>query len=351
MRASGSWGKIAQRILGLSPFQVGPNTLTEGGLIQSGEDRAEWEAGQEGRSPQHTLKEGAARSDAALGIREYAEFIDAPESRIFVCLHAPLQDPVGLVVICSPIQAEFEKNYRREFLLARSLAAVGLAALRFHYRGSGNSDGEAADATLETMHADAVTAVEWLIERTGVSDVGFVGTRWGGLVAAEAAARYNRAPLALWEPVLDPARYFRDALRSRLMRDLKYGATNRLSSAALRSELERTGFVDLLGYGIYRALYNDAMGRLLVNALAGEPRPVLIVQISPETDLRGDLATLVAGLKGRGFPMTAEVIADKEEAWWFADGRGEAAEARPGAKALVSITSQWFVSRFDEERR
>ena len=292
----------------------------------------------------------ASRSDSTLGIREQVEFIEIGGSRLFACLHAPLGDPVGGVVICSPIQAEFEKNYRREFLLARSLAARGLAVGRFHYRGSGNSDGDAEDATVQTMLEDAHAVVGWLKDRTGISEVGFAGTRWGGLVAADAAAQYDPAPLVLWEPVLEPPSYFRDAFRSRLMRDLKDGATNRLSSAALRAELERVGFVDVLGYGVYRGLYDDAIGRRLVTALGERPRPVLILQISPEGGLRSEYSSLVTELRSLGFAATAEVIADKEEAWWFADGRGEAAEARVGARALVNLTTEWFVARFGEAR-
>jgi len=161
------------------------------------------------------------RVDRRLGIVETLGFFGSGPLRMFGCTHAPQGRALGGVVICSPVLGEFLRNYRNEVMLARDLAVSGFAVQRFHYRGSGHSDGEWCDATFETMRDDAIVAAEWLKAATGVSDIAFVGTRWGALIAASAIPRFPMAPLVVIEPPLDCSRYFREVLRWRLMRELK----------------------------------------------------------------------------------------------------------------------------------
>ena len=53
---------------------------------------------------------------------------------------------LGGVVACPSIYQDLFAGYRDEVLLARSLAARGIAVQRFHYRGAGHSDGDVAGA-------------------------------------------------------------------------------------------------------------------------------------------------------------------------------------------------------------
>ena len=248
---------------------------------------------------------------------------------------------------------DFDRIYRREFSLAASLAARGFAVQRFHYRGSGNSEDTTGDATLETMAEDALTAAERLTDMTGADRLGFVGTRLGAFVSATAARSYGSAPLALWEPVIDPSRYFREAMRSRLMRNLKLEAMDsgsrlaagekaRSSISTLEESLERTGFADIIGYPLSRSLYYGLQYRSLVDEI-GVPRPIQILQVSLDTRLRGEYVSLAERLEAGGCEVQRRVIADKEEAWWFVDGRAGVDEHGPGETKMVEATTEWFV--------
>lgn len=53
--------------------------------------------------------------------------------RMVACTHLPATQPIRGEVICSPLHAEFLHKYRKEVMLAPSLAASGLAVQRFHY--------------------------------------------------------------------------------------------------------------------------------------------------------------------------------------------------------------------------
>ena len=132
-----------------------------------------------------TMPRAASRTRRvdAIGIVEEIGFVDSGGRQMFSALHRPDGASNAAVVICSPIQAEQLRNYRREVLLARELARQGLTVQRFHYRGSGNSDGSPADVTFETMLEDARTALRLMQDRADGA-IALVGTRLGASVAA-----------------------------------------------------------------------------------------------------------------------------------------------------------------------
>ena len=84
---------------------------------------------------------GPARTDLVAGIEEEVGFLEASGSSLFVCQHRPLGPVTGAVVICPALFVDQLRNYRAEVSLARRLAASGVLVQRFHYRGTGHSDG------------------------------------------------------------------------------------------------------------------------------------------------------------------------------------------------------------------
>ncbi len=94
---------------------------------------------------------------------------------------------------------------RRMFAqLARQLGARGLAALRFSYRGHGDSEGDHGDVTIERELDDARAALAFLARQPGVDGarLGVVGMSLGGLVAAGAAGTHPEVrALVLWSAV------------------------------------------------------------------------------------------------------------------------------------------------------
>ncbi|MET0146500.1 MAG: alpha/beta hydrolase [Ilumatobacteraceae bacterium] len=257
---------------------------------------------------------------------------------LFGCRHEPADGPIAAgVVVCPPILTDFGANYQREVRLGRRLAATGIAVQRFHPRGMGHSDGAAVDVTLDSLVADARSALNRLREQTGVERVGLLGTRFSGLVAAAVAAddRSGAVPVVLWEPVTDPRRYMRDGLRARAVHALERGAHD---GEEPHDELARRGFVDVLGLPVGPGLFNTPADRGLGAGLGDHPRAVLLVQLEERDALRPSYAELVGSWRASGFDVT-DVCCPVEESWWYVPDRLAAADD------LLDVTSAWLTEQ------
>lgn len=85
--------------------------------------------------------------------------------------------------------------------MARELMRKGIAALRFDFRGSGESEGDFVDMTVEGEISDALRSLDFLQAQPELDPhrVGVLGLSLGGLVAACVAGRDARVKsLALW---------------------------------------------------------------------------------------------------------------------------------------------------------
>lgn len=300
-------------------------------------------------SPPRGKPAGASRIDHDRRIQVHVDFLDAGPERMIGFLHTPLDPPRGGVVLCSSLHAEMMGNYRKEVLLAERLAERGLAVQRFHYRGTGNSGGLDADVTLDSLQDDARTWHQNLLDKTSVADVGFFGVRFGALAAAGAANASPGAPVAFWQPVLDPQLYFREIFRSQLMRELKSGKGPGPGATSLDDQLTSAGIADVLGYSIHETLYKSTLGRLLSDELGPAPRAGLIVQISRQAELSSDLATLVAEWEGGGWRASTHVEVH-EPAWWFVGEDWKAEELREETTALVEATAGWLADQLDGDQ-
>lgn len=287
----------------------------------------------------------AARVDTDAGVREQVAFFGGTQ-RLFGMTYLPSNPAVG-VVICSPIHAELLRNYRREVLLARSLVHSGYAVQRFHYRGSGNSDGEPADETFESLCEDTEAAVQRLVEASGVEQLVFVGTRLGAVVAATIARTRDAIGLAMWEPVLNADRYFREIFRGHLVSGLKRADDG--SGRKPQQELREMGSVDVLGYSIDRALYESVRRRRLVDDLAVVPTEVLLVRIGGSKHLAGEQEALVSGWRDAGARVETHQLAGSEP-WWFGMTPEMIEDEPDRATGLVEVTAEWMRRSVSRQR-
>jgi alpha/beta superfamily hydrolase len=282
--------------------------------------------------------QAARRVDGGGAFTEEASFFGSGRQRIFGVEHRPAASPTGGVVICPSIHAEFVAGYGIDVSLARALASRGIVVQRFHYRGVGHSDGDFEEITFTTMREDALVAAGRLVGQAGGAPIAFVGTRFGALVAASAAADHAESPLALIDPTLEATRFFRDAWRAALIRDVKSGMTARAPGEKLSDVLARDGTIDLLGYPISRPFYESANGRELVTEM-GHGRRILVVQLGRSSSPRADLQEASTELQRRGCRVDLERVAE-EVTWWFPPG----AEAeQPKRRGLIEVTAAWLI--------
>ncbi|HJW60720.1 MAG TPA: hypothetical protein VJ931_13905, partial [Actinomycetota bacterium] len=104
---------------------------------------------------------------------------------MFGCRHMPASGhTLAGVVVCSPLFTDADVNAHREMRIGRWLARAGIAVQRFHYRGTGESDGDPARISFGSLVDDARRATAHLRDQCGVERIGFLGSRISALVAA-----------------------------------------------------------------------------------------------------------------------------------------------------------------------
>ncbi|MBN8727810.1 MAG: alpha/beta hydrolase [Xanthomonadales bacterium] len=131
---------------------------------------------------------------------------------LFGVFHRPREPRAGVLVL-PPFLQEFPLSNRLFALVADVLAQDGIAVLRPHYYGTGDSDGHSLEFSLEQAAIDATAALGALRERIGVTPVAVLGVRAGAFVASALAARARLAALWLWRPLVDGAAYLADLHR------------------------------------------------------------------------------------------------------------------------------------------
>lgn len=196
------------------------------------------------------------------------------------------------VVLCPPYGHEYVQSHRAFRLLAERLAEAGFPTLRFDYRGTGDSAGDAEDADLDAWREDLRAATEMCRARAGRQRVAAVGLRLGGALAALEAGRggaFDR--LVLWDPVASGPRYLQELCE--LER-----AYRRALPAAGHHAGSRQG--ELMGFP-YASL-QDELGRLdLSSARVEGTRAALLIHTEhggaslPELDLGCRLDTRRVG--------------------------------------------------------
>jgi pimeloyl-ACP methyl ester carboxylesterase len=147
-------------------------------------------------------------------LQEERFFFDNQGAHCYAVLHHPAAASADQaarpgVVLCHPLLDfdlyEVPWTIRMVTGYTRELARAGYFALRFDFRGSGQSDGEFEDVTLGGCVSDLQRAVEVLVEKTGVEEIVLVGVRLAATAAMRVAARDGRVRrLVLWDPVPDP---------------------------------------------------------------------------------------------------------------------------------------------------
>jgi alpha/beta superfamily hydrolase len=254
--------------------------------------------------------------DPVTGVRQETAFVPFGTDEMFCVLHRPASAVRRGVLICPSILSEQSTLYTTEVRAARTLAAHGDAVMRFHYRGTGHSGGRPEAVTVASMADDARFAAEILRRATGAASLVFCGARWGAVAAGLAAAGDPAAPLALWEPVVDGARYLPEILRAQAVRALTEQVDLTKTPADVEREIAEAGFADVLAYPLHRALYESLPGRHLRSVAAAPPRPVLYVHIRRRSAWGNAAGALRDAFAAGGSPVTPVLIPGEDPEGW-----------------------------------
>ena len=137
--------------------------------------------------------------------------IENQGQKIFGILHKPLMpEPCPAILICHGFGGHKVGRYRLYVTLAKKLSELGIATLRIDFRGSGDSEGEFAEMTLESEVADTLKGLEYLRKQPMIDPtrIGLFGRSLGGAVAVIAASQcpYLKG-IGLWAPIYDSSQW------------------------------------------------------------------------------------------------------------------------------------------------
>ncbi|MEY2450087.1 MAG: uncharacterized protein QOH79_3563 [Acidimicrobiaceae bacterium] len=264
----------------------------------------------------------AARVDESSGVRDEVRFVGPPGDRLITVLSRALATPVGGTLVCSPMGNDFVRVYRHELRLGHALAARGWSTLRFHYRGTGNSDGVEADVDYDSLVGDVLAAGGAVQEHAGVGVDLLVGTRLSGLVAAAASGPLRASRLVLVDPPLDGRSYFREAWRAEKVQTI----TTDAASSDPAGELRDAGQTMVFGITVHRRLHDSVVHRRLEDEVTGERLQILWVQLV-EHDTTKREAEILDAWAAAGHDVTV-VRLPRPQAWWTPpEGRESIGEA------------------------
>jgi uncharacterized protein len=128
-----------------------------------------------------------------------AFFFGAPPRALYGTLHATTGASRGAVVVCQPLLQEGIRCHRALWSLGNALADAGVDVLRFDWFGSGDSDGESAQVSLDGWIDDVQAAIALLLP--AVDGLRVLAMRSSVLpVLAHAVRGLQPVDLVLWDP-------------------------------------------------------------------------------------------------------------------------------------------------------
>ncbi len=274
-------------------------------------------------------------------------FLQGSRGRLFA-LHFPPQQDNGArrhVLFVPPFAEEMNKARRMVALQSRELSQRGIGVLVLDLFGTGDSEGDFADARWETWQDDLSRALRWLRERRG-EEIVLLGLRLGALLAMELVAkrREDVSGVVLWQPISDGKRAMAQFLRLRTAESMMDSAKEKESIEKLRNAIANGEPVEVAGYTIAPALF-EAIERVDLRLLATPGFPSIHwfeLSADPTPGLSVSSTQIIASWQRRGIGVCARAVWGKP--FWA----GNATTVVPD---LLSVTTNTILETISHESR
>jgi len=263
---------------------------------------------------------------------------------LFGVLHSPNDHQKPLfgkklgVVFCHPFAEEKLIAHRNMVNLARRLTEEGIYCFRFDYMGHGDSDGHFEDSTLETRLSDISCAVEYLKNRYQVERIGLLGVRFGGTLAALACRNLPGINvLILISPIVKGKPYIEQCLRSNLTTQMAIFKKIVKEREQLVKDLMAGDKVNIDGYLLTKALYQQMEAVNLLDGSSMLPQHVMLIQVSKNKAkvIDEDINRLSIKFKDENDGTEFSIV--QEDSFWK-DGK----VYNPTAKNLQDTIVNWL---------
>jgi exosortase A-associated hydrolase 2 len=176
-----------------------------------------------------------------------AEFVGEDGQRIFILAHHPEKFSGRCVLICPPFAEEMNKSRRMLTELAQRLMQEDIGLVIPDLYGTGDSEGDFADASIDRWIEDLAFTEQWIKEKGWYVDA-LLGIRLGCMLALKYADGRGSHPIKaiFWQPSLEGSRELDQFLRLRvaasMMADIKETVSGLKEIIALEKALEISGY-------------------------------------------------------------------------------------------------------------
>jgi len=229
-------------------------------------------------------------------------FLNSRRQRLYSILHladATQKQHDFAVVFCAPLFEEKLWSHRVLVNYARSLAAQGIAALRFDYFGDGESEGRFEEATVTSRVADILDAVEFCRSRAGVRRIVLLGLGYGAVLALAAARTGDVDGIVAWAPIMSGEQYTSDLLRAHLGAQVVLHRKVIHDREALVQKIMNGEFVNIEGYEIGNPFFSELVATDTRKLIEEQTRPVVVVQIAPGERIDSQYASFAQSTDSR----------------------------------------------------
>lgn len=249
-------------------------------------------------------------------MEEFHVFVKNMGERISTFIHVPDKTPAPAIIFSHGFTGNKIEAHRLFVRAARRASKEGFVAVRFDFRGSGESDGEFEDTTISSEVSDLNAILNFIVEKKEVvkEKIGLVGLSLGGVVSIITA---SKNPIVKAVCTWSSPAYFKPPPKSSFLGDL--------------SQLEK-GYLDLpSGYRIKRSFFEDAQKYDVLDSCAKiSPRPLLIIHGSNDNIAPIDHAQAL--YEEAGEPKKIVII----------EGADHSFNRRDWEDKVIDLTIEWF---------
>ena len=182
-------------------------------------------------------------------IKRSVFYLETPRGRRFCVSTGPESKPSGIVLYFPPFAEELNKTRRMAAMMAAGMASRGWLTLQVDLAGCGDSEGEFADATLDTWLEDLAAGWNWLIKQAPKARRLLWSLRAGSLLLDAWLRRNEHQPdVLMWQPVFDGNRHLHQFLRLEVARLMLAEGETRTVVKRLREKLAGGTSIEVAGY-------------------------------------------------------------------------------------------------------
>jgi hypothetical protein len=196
--------------------------------------------------------------DITMNSAEQVGYLESSGAHLYTVLHE-VADPVARVLLVGPFASERNFSYVPWVRWARFLAARRIEALRYDYRGVGESTGSFKDVSFNDWREDVEFLVGWL--RSRLPDVPLIlhGLELGALLARETFATGLGDALLLWATPNNANEVLRTVLLRHVAADHAFkDLADRKPASDYVRQLEAEQPIEVEGYEWSGRLWRDS---------------------------------------------------------------------------------------------